>query len=124
MKSNLKFFKNHKTLPVDKFFRNVLYNNRFGYYTSQLPFGKKGDFVTSPKISHLFSEMIAVWIVASWELFGKPKNFNIIELGPGDGSLTKVLLRSFKKFPEFNAIKKIFLYEESAFLKKIQKKNI
>ena len=124
MKSNLKFFKNQKTLPVDKFFRNVLYNNRFGYYTSQLPFGKKGDFVTSPKISHLFSEMIAVWIVASWELFGKPKNFNIIELGPGDGSLTKVLLRSFKKFPEFNAIKKIFLYEESAFLKKIQKKNI
>ena len=57
-------------------------------------------------------------------MFGKPKNFNIIELGPGDGSLTNILLRSFKKFPEFNSIKKIFLYEESNFLKKIQKKNI
>ena len=124
MKSNLKFFKKAKTIPVDKFFRNVLYDNKFGYYTSQLPFGKKGDFVTSPKISNLFSEIIAIWLVASWESFGKPSNFNIIELGPGDGSLTKTLLRSFKKFPKFNFVKKIFLYEESNYLKGIQKKNI
>jgi NADH dehydrogenase [ubiquinone] 1 alpha subcomplex assembly factor 7 len=124
MKSNLKFFKKSKTLPVDKFFKNVLYNNKFGYYNSQLPFGKKGDFVTSPKISSLFSEIIAIWIVASWELFGKPNNFNIVELGPGDGSLTNILLRSFKQFPEFNSVKSIFLYEESNNLKKMQKKNI
>ena len=124
MKSNLKFFKKSKTLPIDKFFKNVLYNNKFGYYTSRFPFGENGDFVTSPKISNLFSEIIAIWIITSWKLFGKPKNFNIIELGPGDGGLTKILLKSFKKFPEFNSIKKIFLYEESNYLKKIQKKNI
>ena len=124
MKSNIKFFKNSKTLPIDKFFKNVLYDNEFGYYKSKIPFGKKGDFVTSPKISFLFSEMIAIWIISTWELFGKPKNFNIVELGPGDGSLTNVLIKSFKKFPEFNSIKKIFLYEESNYLKKIQKKNI
>ena len=76
MKSDLKFFKKSKILPVDKFFRNVLYDNKFGYYTSRFPFGQKGDFVTSPKISNLFSEIIAIWIIASWELFGKPKNFN------------------------------------------------
>ena len=124
MKSNIKFFKKSKILPVDEFFRNVLYDNNLGYYTSRLPFGEKGDFITSPKISSLFSEIIAIWIISTWELFGKPKNFNIIELGPGDGSLTNVLLRSFKKFPEFNSTKKIFLYEESNYLKKIQKKNI
>ena len=124
MKSNIKFFKKSNTLPVDEFFKNVLYDNKFGYYTSRLPFGEKGDFTTSPKVSYLFSEIIAVWIISTWELFGKPKNFNIVELGPGDGSLTNVLLRSFKKFPEFNSIKKIFLYEESNFLKKIQKRNI
>ena len=124
MKANLKFFKKHKMLPVDKFFRNVLYDKKFGYYSSQMPFGKKGDFVTSPKISSLFSEIIAIWIVASWESFGRPKNFNIIELGPGDGSLTKILLRSFKKFPIFNSVKRIYLYEESNYLKKIQKQNI
>ena len=124
MKSNTKFFKKSKKLPVDEFFKNVLYDNKFGYYTSKLPFGKKGDFITSPNISYLFSEVIAIWIVSAWELFGKPKNFSIVELGPGDGSLTNILLRSFKKFPEFNSIKKIFLYEESNYLKKIQQKNI
>ena len=124
MKADIKFFKKSKILPVDKFFRNVLYDNKFGYYSSHLPFGKKGEFVTSPKVSQLFSEMIAIWIVNAWESFGKPKNFNIIELGPGDGSLTNILIKSFKNFPEFNSVKKIFLYEESNFLKRIQKKNI
>ena len=124
MKSDIKFFKKSKLLPVDKFFENVLYDNKSGYYASKLPFGEKGDFITSPKISYLFSEIIAIWIISTWELFGKPKNFNIIELGPGDGSLTNVLLRSFKKFPEFDSVKKIFLYEKSNYLKKIQKKNI
>tara|TARA_B100001059_G_scaffold236287_1_gene285972 strand:- start:2496 stop:3560 length:1065 start_codon:yes stop_codon:yes gene_type:complete len=124
MKSNVKFFKKSKTLPVDEFFKNVLYDRKLGYYASRLPFGEKGDFITAPKISFLFSEIIAIWIISTWELFGKPKNFNVVELGPGDGSLTNVLLRSFKRFPEFNSIKKIFLYEESNYLKKIQKKNI
>jgi len=124
MKSNKKFFKKSKTLPVDEFFKSVLYDRKLGYYSSRLPFGETGDFITAPKISFLFSEIIAIWIIATWELFGKPKNFNIVELGPGDGSLTNVLLRSFKRFPEFNSVKKIFLYEESDYLKKIQKKNI
>ncbi len=124
MKSNLKFFKKSKVLPVDSFFNNVLYDHKFGYYSSKQPFGKEGDFITSPKISNLFSEMIGIWIVASWELFGKPKKINIVELGPGDGSLTKILLNTFKKFPEFNLAKKVYLYEQSDLLKKIQRNNI
>ena len=124
MKPNQIFFKKSKILPTDKFFRNVLYDKKFGYYTSQMPFGKGGDFITSPKISSIFSEIIAIWIVSSWETFGKPKNFNIVELGPGDGGLASILLRSFKKFPEFNSIKNMFLLEKSVFLRKIQKKKI
>ena len=124
MKTNKIFFKNSKILPVDKLLTNVLYDKKIGYYTSQIPFGVKGDFITSPKISYLFSEMIAIWIIACWESFGKPKNFNIVELGPGDGSLINTLLRSFKKFPQFNSTKKIFLFETSDYLKKIQKRKI
>ena len=45
MKSNLKFFKKKKSLPVDKFLQNVLYDKKFGYYSSQVPFGEKGDFI-------------------------------------------------------------------------------
>ena len=124
MNSNQKFFKKSKILNNDKFFRNVLYDKKFGYYTSQMPFGKHGDFITSPKISSIFSEIIAIWIVSSWKTFGKPKNFNIVELGPGDGSLANILLKSFKKFPEFNSVKSMFLLEKSIFLKKVQRKKI
>ncbi len=124
MKSDLKFFKNSKILPIDMFLQNVLYDNNYGYYTSKQPFGKNGDFITSPNISSLFSEIIAIWIISVWDLFGRPKKFNIVELGPGDGSLMKILLRSFKKFSEFDKCKKIFLYEESSYLKKLQKNNI
>ena len=122
MKINQIFFKKSKILPIDKFFRNVLYDKKFGYYTSQMPLGESGDFITSPKISSIFSEIIAIWIVSSWETFGKPKNFNIVELGPGDGSLANILLGSFKKFPEFNSIKNMFLLEKSIFLKRYKEK--
>ena len=124
MKTKKVFFKKSKVIPIDKFFSNVLYDKKLGYYNSKIPFGKEGDFVTSPKISNIFSEIIAIWMISCWETFGRPKNLNIVELGPGDGSLTKILLRTFKKFPEFNSIKKLFLFEKSIYLKKIQKKNI
>ena len=124
MKSNLKFFKKSKSLPIDKFFYSVLYDKKYGYYSSKYPFGEKGDFITAPKVSNLFSEMIGIWMVSTWEIFGKPKNFNIVELGPGDGCLANILLGVFKKFPKFNDSKNFFLFEESNLLKRIQKKNI
>ena len=124
MRSNLKFFKKKSLLPVEKFVDNVLYDKKIGYYSKKKPFGKNGDFITAPNISNLFSEMIAVWIISTWKIFGKPKKFNVVELGPGDGSLTKILLKTFKNFPEFDSIKKIYLYEISNNLKILQKKQI
>ena len=124
MTSKKNFFNNTKDLPVDKFFENVLFDKNRGYYTSNIPFGDKGDFLTSPGISNLFSEIIGVWLVSSWNTLGKPKKFNIVELGPGDGSLTKILIETFKRFPEFNKSVSIFLYEKSKLLKNLQKKNI
>ena len=124
MRDKIIYFKKSSILPIDEFFSNVLYDKEFGYYTSKNPFGRDGDFITSPKISNLFSEIIGIWIISVWENFGKPKNFNFVELGPGDGSLTKVLINVFERFPEFNAAKKIFLYEKSRYQKKLQKEKI
>jgi len=116
--------KSAKIFPIDKFIENALYNNRHGYYSNKNPFGKSGDFITSPGISSLFSEMIAIWIISFWENLGKPKRFNIVELGPGDGKLCKVLLKTFKKFPDFYKSTNVLLYERSEFLKNIQKNKI
>ena len=124
MISNKNFFNTSKALPVDKFIENVLYNKKVGYYSSKIPFGKKGDFLTAPGISNLFSEIVGIWLISTWNTLGKPKKFNIVELGPGDGSLTKILLRTFEQFPAFNKAANIFLYEKSDLLKNLQKKNI
>ena len=87
MISNKTLFKSKKILPVDKFFEKVLFDKKKGYYTSKLPLGSKGDFITAPGVSNLFSEIIGIWIVSTWNTFGKPKKFNLVELGPGDGTL-------------------------------------
>ena len=124
MISNNNYFSNTKILAVDKFFDRVLFDKKIGYYSSKIPFGNKGDFLTSPGISNLFSEIIGIWLISTWYTFKKPKRFNIVELGPGDGNLTKILIKTFQKFPEFNNAVKIYLYERSNLLKKLQKKNI
>ncbi len=112
----------NRIIKVDNFINKALYKPEIGYYSHKITFGKKGDFVTSPTISNLFSEIIAIWIISSWETLGKPKIFNLVELGPGDGSLSEVLVRTFKNFPTFNNSVNFFLYEKSKFLRRTQKK--
>ena len=114
----------NKIVPVDEFIEKILYHQEFGYYTKKIPFGKEGDFVTAPTISNLFSEIVTIWLISCWEKFGKPKSFNFVELGPGDGSFTKILVDTIKNFPEINESINIFLYEKSDFLKKAQIKKI
>lgn len=124
MKILKKFFKKPQIIPLDIFFNKILYDQKFGYYSKKNPFGKNGDFITSPNISYLFGEVIAIWLVAYWENLKKPKNFSIVEMGPGNGELTRSLIKTFKKFPKFNNIVNLYLCEKSKVLEKIQKKNI
>ena len=111
-------------IPLDKFINLSLYDKKNGYYMKQNPFGKKGDFTTAPNISRLFSEMIAVWIVSFWQNLGSPKKFNLIELGAGNGEMMKILIESFKNFPNFFNICNIYICEKSPSLIKIQKKKL
>ena len=116
--------KEKKTIPLDQFINIALYDKKFGYYMKNNPFKKKGDFITSPLISNLFAEMIAVWCVSFWEHLGKPKRILLVELGPGDGSLCKTLLETFKHFNKFYNSLEINLLEISDKLKTIQKLKI
>ncbi len=115
--------KNHK-IPLDKFINYCLYDKKNGYYMTRNPFGKKGDFITAPNISRLFSEMIAIWTISFWESLGSPKKFNLIELGAGNGEMMKVMIESFKKFPIFLKSCNIIIHEKSPLLIKKQKTNI
>ena len=111
-------------LSLDKFIDFYLYNKKFGYYMKRNPLGAQGDFVTAPNISRLCSEMIAIWIISFWEGLGSPEEFNLIELGAGNGEMMKIILESFKNFPSFFKSCNISIYEKSPKLIKIQKQKI
>ena len=121
MNKVINILKEKKSIPLDKFINISLYDKKFGYYMKKNPFGKNGDFITSPLISNLFGEMLAVWCVAYWEHLGKPRKILIVELGPGDGTLCKNLLNTFKQFKNFYNCLKIDLLEISNNLKKSKK---
>ena len=124
MNKIINILKEHKSIPLDRFINIALYDKKFGYYMKKNPFGKKGDFITAPLISNLFGEMIAIWCVAFWEYMGKPRKILLVELGPGDGTLCKDLLKTFKQFKNFNNALEINLLEISNKLKNIQKLKI
>ena len=111
-------------LPLDKFIDLSLYDKKHGYYIKKYPFGEKGDFITAPNISRLFSETIAIWIVSFWQSLGSPKKFNLIELGAGNGEMMKVIIESFQNFPNFFKSCNLIIHEKSLSLINTQKKNL
>jgi len=116
--------KNKNIIPMDKYIHKALYNNKFGYYMKNNPFGKNGDFITAPNISILYSEMIAIWIILFWENLKCPKEFNLIELGAGNGEMMHQIVKTFNRFPLFKNCCNINILEKSLYLKKIQKEKL
>ena len=116
--------KNKDLFTLDQFIKESLYNKKYGYYMKKNPFGKNGDFITAPNISILFSEMIAIWVVSFWKKLNCPNQFNLIELGAGNGEMMKILISTFNKFPQFKKSCKINILEKSELLKQKQKANI
>jgi len=116
--------KKNVILPVDKYIYEALYNSKYGYYMKRNPFGNDGDYITAPNISILYSEMIAIWIILFWENLKRPKKFNLIELGAGNGEMMKQITKTFDRFILFKKCCNINILEKSNYLKKIQKQKL
>ena len=93
-----------------------------GYYTTkEKVLGAQGDFITSPEVSQMFGECIGIWIVHEWKKMGKVQPLQIVELGPGNGTLMKDILKTiYKLTPEEMKHLQIHLVETSPNLTKIQ----
>ena len=112
-------FKN--PITIEKFIKLSLYDQE-GYYSSSNVIGSSGDFITSPEISQLFGEILGLYILNYWQNNIK-KKFNLIELGPGRGTLLLDIIKITEKFNNFNVAVSIKLIEKNTNLINKQKTN-
>jgi SAM-dependent MidA family methyltransferase len=108
-------------ITVSKYMQLCLAHPRHGYYVTRDPLGQKGDFTTAPEVSQMFGELIGAWAATVWRQMGSPKQVNLIELGPGRGTLMVDALRAAKAAGDFRSALSIHLVEISPVLRERQK---
>ncbi|NKB45229.1 MAG: class I SAM-dependent methyltransferase [Alphaproteobacteria bacterium] len=95
------------------------------YYARGRVFGRDGDFITSPEISQVFGELVGLWCVTAWQALGQPRNFHLVECGPGRGTLMADALRTvWDVAPVFARSASLHLVERSQALREEQRQNL
>src|SRR3954469_14004129 len=74
-------------MPVWRYMDLCLTHPKHGYYVSRDPLGSEGDFITAPEVSQMFGELLGLWTASVWKAVGSPPQINLIELGPGRGTM-------------------------------------
>ena len=115
--------KNNGSISIEKFTLMAMFDNESGYYISKKPIGKQGDFVTAPEISQLFGELIGLYVFDYWNNYIN-KDFNLIELGPGKGTLMDDIIRVTKKKKNFIQDCKVTLVDINKELISLQKEKL
>ena len=108
-------------ITVAEFMAEALYHPVHGYYMTRDPFGSAGDFTTAPEISQMFGELVGAWCSERWQAMGRPDSINLLELGPGRGTMMCDVLRAAGTQPEFLRAVSIHFVEISPVLRERQR---
>ncbi len=107
-------------LSIAEYMHFALSHADHGYYMTRDPFGVQGDFITAPEISQMFGEMLGLWAAVVWQGMGSPEKVNLVELGPGRGTLMSDMLRAGSAAPGFGDAVQVHMVETSPPLKTLQ----
>ena len=108
-------------ISAARYMAEALTHPKHGYYMRGDPFGAAGDFTTAPEISQMFGELVGLWCVQWWNQMGRPASVNLVELGPGRGTLMADALRAARAVPAFRAAIEVHLVEISPALRAHQR---
>jgi len=108
-------------ITIAEYMREVLTNPIHGFYMDKTVLGSEGHFVTSPEISQMFGESLAVWFLNEWMKMGEPGKFQLVELGPGKGTLASDILRTIASLrPDALAGLSVHFVEVSSKMRQLQ----
>ena len=105
-------------ITVAQYIEACLQDPQHGYYQRHPAIGR--DFVTAPEISQVFGELIGLWAAVVWQQMGQPRPVQLVELGPGHGTMMRDMLRAARIVPDFLSAMEVSLIETSASLAKRQ----
>jgi SAM-dependent MidA family methyltransferase len=105
-------------MPVSLYMLMCLHDPRDGYYATRAGFNR--DFTTAPETSQVFGELIGLWAAQEWLAAGKPAKQNLIELGPGRGTMMRDMLRVARMVSDFKPALDVTLVEASPLLRPAQ----
>lgn len=116
--------RSENNITVENLMSIVMESRYNSYYRIQQPLGKAGDFITAPEISQMFGEMIGIWCIDLWHKLNRPQKIDLIELGPGKGTLLCDILNTTRHIKKFSTAISLTLVEINCSLKKIQQDNL
>lgn len=90
-------------IPFAEFMELALYWPAGGYYAGRpvaaAPFGPAGDYYTSPMAHPVFGALLAIQLYQGWQLLGCPHPFIVVELGAGNGLLSRDIIAAAAQLP-------------------------
>ena len=107
-------------ITLARYMEQALGHPTLGYYRNRDPLGTRGDFTTAPEISQMFGEMIGAWLAVAWQQSGSPDLINLVEIGPGRGTMMSDALRVTRAVAGFHGSIKLHLVETSEPLRAAQ----
>jgi NADH dehydrogenase [ubiquinone] 1 alpha subcomplex assembly factor 7 len=112
---------NEGPITMARYMAECLGHEKHGYYMTRDPFGVTGDFITAPEISQMFGEIIGLWLASQWQTMGAPERINLIEMGPGRGTLMADIMRAGARVPGFDEATQVHFVETSQLLMAAQR---